>query len=109
MLSRNGKEFRITGNQSTLRAGTEIRVKTERPEVSFSVSEMDKGSWVIFELPGFATASGTKQDSMDALRKASETAYFKDKDTLWVKLVVANAAGQPILPTERQAVVSASR
>src|SRR5262245_8654550 len=36
-LVRNGKEFKITGNQSTVRAGTEIRVKTERPEVSLSL------------------------------------------------------------------------
>ena len=33
-LSRNGKDFNITGNQSNVRSGTEIRVKTERPEVS---------------------------------------------------------------------------
>ena len=37
-LSRNGKDFKITGNQSTVRAGTEIRVKTERPEVALSLS-----------------------------------------------------------------------
>jgi cell migration-inducing and hyaluronan-binding protein len=49
---------------------------------------MDKGSWVIFELPGFTTAaSGKQENSLDALRKSSETAYFKDKDALWVKLV----------------------
>ena len=49
---------------------------------------MDNGSWVIFELPGFTTAaSGTPQDSLDALRKASDTSYFKDKDALWVKVV----------------------
>ncbi len=30
-LSRNGKDFKITANQSTVRAGTEIRLKTERP------------------------------------------------------------------------------
>ena len=34
VLSRNGKDFTMTVNQSTVRAGTEIRVKTERPEVS---------------------------------------------------------------------------
>ena len=53
---------------------------------------MNKDSWVLFELPGFASAaSGTKQDSLDALRKASETSYFKDKDALWVKLVAGSA------------------
>jgi cell migration-inducing and hyaluronan-binding protein len=43
---------------------------------------------VIFQLPGFNTAaSGQQQTSLDALRKASETSWFKDKDALWVKLV----------------------
>jgi cell migration-inducing and hyaluronan-binding protein len=49
---------------------------------------MDKGSWVIFQLPGFNTAAtGTATDSLDALRKANDTSYFKDKDALWVKVV----------------------
>ena len=109
-LVRNGKEFHITGNQSTVRAGTEIQVKTERPKVSLSLSEMDKGSWVMFELPGFTNAaSGTKQDSMDALRKASETSYFKDKDALWVKLVVAEPPVMPIRPMDMQASITVSR
>jgi cell migration-inducing and hyaluronan-binding protein len=30
-LVRNGKEFKISGDQSTVKAGTEIQVKTERP------------------------------------------------------------------------------
>ena len=56
--------------------------------MSIRLTEMDKGSWVIFELPGFNTAaSGTPQTSLDALRKASDTSYFKDKDALWVKVV----------------------
>jgi len=63
-------------------------VATERPNVSLSVTELEKGSWVIFELPGFTTAaSGTPQTSLDALRQASETSYFKSNDSLWVKLV----------------------
>ena len=66
---------------------------TERPNLSLSVTELDKGSWVIFELPGFTTAaSGTEQSSLDALRTASDTSYFKDKDALWVK-VVSNGNG----------------
>ena len=86
VLSRNGKEYNVTG--SNVRAGTEIKVTTERPNVSLSVTELDKGSWVIFELPGFTTAaSGAAQDSLDALRKASDTSYYKGKDSLWVKLV----------------------
>ena len=73
---------------TNVRAGTEIKVTTERPSVSLSLSELDAGSWVIFELPGFNTAAaGTQQSSLDALRKASDTSYFKDKDALWVKVV----------------------
>ena len=66
---------------------------TERPSVNLSLTELDKGSWVIFQLPGFTTAaSGTQQNSLDALRAASDTSYFKDKDALWVK-VVSNGNG----------------
>jgi cell migration-inducing and hyaluronan-binding protein len=88
VLSRNGKDYTLTG--TNVRAGTEIKVTTERPTVSFRLTELDKGSWVIFELPGFNTAAaGTEQTSLDALRKATDTAYFKDKDKneLWVKVV----------------------
>ena len=61
---------------------------TERPSVTLNVTELDAGSWVIFELPGFTTAaSGTAQDSLDALRKASATSYYKGNGSLWVKLV----------------------
>src|SRR5688572_22119223 len=92
VLSRNGKDFKITANQTTVRAGSEIRVKTERPEVAISLSEMAKDSWVLFELPGFANAtSGKQQDSIDALRKATETSYFKGPDAVWVKLVIPTA------------------
>ena len=67
---------------------------TERPSVSLSVNELDAGSWVIFELPGFTTAaSGTPQDSLDALRKASATSYYKGKDSLWVKVVSSGDSG----------------
>jgi cell migration-inducing and hyaluronan-binding protein len=63
-------------------------VTTERPNLSLTLNELDQGSWVIFELPGFTTAaSGTSVDSVDALREASATSYFKDKDALWVKVV----------------------
>ena len=61
---------------------------TERPSVSLNLTELDRGSWVIFQLPGFTTAaSGAPQDSLDALRKASATSYYKSKDSLWVKVV----------------------
>ena len=86
VLSRNGKEYHVTG--TNVRAGTEIEVTTERPTVSLNLTELDKGSWVIFELPGFTKAgSGAPQDSLDALRQAGDTSYFKDKDALWVKVV----------------------
>jgi hypothetical protein len=87
VLSRNGKDYSVTG-QTNVRAGTEIEVTTERPSLSLSVTELDKGSGVIFELPGFTTAaSGTEQSSLDALRKASATSYYKGNGSLWVKLV----------------------
>jgi G8 domain-containing protein len=95
VLSRDGKTFTLAGD-TNVRAGTEIKVTTERPSVALRLSELDKGSWVIFELPGFAkAASGTEQDSLDALRKASATSYYKGKDALWVK-VVSNGEGARI-------------
>ena len=61
---------------------------TERPSVNINVKELDTGSWVMFELPGFTTAaSGTARDSLDALRKASDTSYYKGNGSLWVKIV----------------------
>src|SRR6202008_3487656 len=104
VLSRNGKDFKITGNQSTVRAGNEIQVKTERQEVTLSLAEMDLGSWVMFELPGFTkAASGTEQPSMDALRKANATSYFRGGNPLWVNLVVPKPPLPIVRPTERQA------
>jgi cell migration-inducing and hyaluronan-binding protein len=92
VLSRNGKDFTVA-QSSNVRAGTEIKVTTERPSVNLSLAELDSGSWVIFELPGFKTAaSGTEQGSLDALRRASDTSYYKGKDALWVK-VVSNGSG----------------
>jgi cell migration-inducing and hyaluronan-binding protein len=91
VLSRNGREYSF--NSGTVRAGTEIKVSTERPSLNLTLTEMDAGSWVIFELAGFTTAaSGTEQRSLDALRKASDTSYFKDDGALWVK-VVSNGNG----------------
>ena len=93
-----------------MRSGIDILVKTERPDINLSLMEMNKDSWVMFQLPGFSTAaSGTKMDSMDALRKASETAYFKDKDSLWVKLVVPKDPALPIIPTTAQVSIRVSR
>jgi cell migration-inducing and hyaluronan-binding protein len=87
LLSRNGKEF-IADGETNVRAGTEYKVTTERPNVNINVKELNAGSWVMFQLPGFTkAAAGTEQSSLDALRKASDTSYFKDKDSLWVKIV----------------------
>jgi hypothetical protein len=109
-LVRNGKEFKISGDQSTVKAGTEILVKTARQKVSLSLAEMDQGSWVIFELPGFTkAASGTEQPSMDALRKANATSYFRGGDALWVKLVVTKPPLPIVRPTDLQASIAVSR
>ncbi len=109
-LIRNGTEFRISGDQSTVRAGTEIEVKTERPEVTLSLAEMDAGSWVIFQLPGFTSAaSGMQQSSLAALRQATETSFFRDGDTLWVKLVAAPPVRAVIRPTDLQASITVGR
>jgi cell migration-inducing and hyaluronan-binding protein len=87
VLTREGKDFTIEGT-TNVRAGMELKVKTERPAMTVNVSELDAGSWVILDLPGFTTASaGTAQSSLDDLRKASATSYYKDNGSLWVKLV----------------------
>ena len=87
VVSRNGKSLTMTA-ETNIRAGSEVKVDTQRPALALRLTEMDKGSWVMFELPGFTTdASGAPLDSLDALRKASATSYYKDKDALWVKVV----------------------
>ena len=87
ILSRNGKQFAANG-ETNVRAGTEYKVTTERPSVNLNVKELDTGSWVMFELPGFTKASeGMAQDSLDALRKATTTSYYKGNGSLWIKLV----------------------
>lgn len=109
-LIHKGQTFKVAGNQSNVRAGTEIQVQTERQELNLSVAEMDRGSWVMFELPGFTNAgSGKEQASMDALRNANETSYFRDGHKLWVKLVVADPPVMPIRPSDIQATVVVSR
>jgi hypothetical protein len=110
MLARNDKQYRITGNQSTVRAGTEIQVLTEREQVALGLSEMSKDSWLIFELPGFTKAdTGTELDSIDALREAKDTAYFSGENALWVKLVVPADPEPPVRPTLIQAAITVSR
>jgi len=92
VLQRNEKRYEYNG-ETTIPSGAEIRVATAKDKLALHLREMDKGSWVIFELPGFtSSAEGTQVDSLDALRAASSTAYFRDKNALWVKLVVEDAA-----------------
>ena len=94
VLSRNGRQFEFRG-QTTIRSGAEVTVDTARESVPLTLSAMNDGSWVIFELPGFTTAAaGTEQSSLAALRDASDTSYYRDRDTLWVKLVVDNTGGE---------------
>jgi cell migration-inducing and hyaluronan-binding protein len=96
MLSRNGRRYEYTG-QTTIRSGAEVRIETSKKDLSLSLREMENGSWVIFELPGFSAATGGEQKgSLAALREASQTAYFNDKGKLWAKLVIDNAAGQTV-------------
>jgi cell migration-inducing and hyaluronan-binding protein len=46
-------------------------------------------------MPGFTTpAEGAEQSRQAALRDPRDTTYYKDGDTLWVKLVVANTIGE---------------
>jgi cell migration-inducing and hyaluronan-binding protein len=88
ILSRNGREFEYRG-ETTIRSGAEVRVDTSRTSLSLSLRHMDDGAWVIFELPGFTTTAGGEQlNSLAALQDASDTSYYTDGDTLWVKLVV---------------------
>src|SRR5690606_28670188 len=92
ILQRNGRRFEYNG-ETTIGSGAEVRVETGRDTLSLSLREMDQGSFVIFELPGFATSAGGMQEaSLAALRDANRTAYYKDGDTLWVKLMVEDAA-----------------
>ena len=98
VLSRNGRNYTVAQN-SNVRSGTEIKVSTERPSMNLNLTEMDAGSWVILELPGFNTAgSGGAVDSLDALRKASATSYYKGKDSLWVKVVSEGNGARVAVP-----------
>lgn len=91
-LVRGNRKLNLTG-QLTVLAGTEIRAESEAPTLNVQVSEMDLGSWMIVELPGYNTAaSGAAVSSLDALRSATSNSYFKGEGSLWVK-VVANGNG----------------
>jgi cell migration-inducing and hyaluronan-binding protein len=96
VLSRNGRRWEYTG-QTTIRSGAEVRVETGKKDLSLALTEMDDGSAVIVELPGFTKAAGgAPQSSLEGLRAARDTSFYKDKDSLWVKLVVDNSAGKTV-------------
>jgi hypothetical protein len=87
LVTRAGNEV-VTNGETNVRAGSEFTVKTEGNSVNLRVRELEAGSWVMFKLPGFAkAAAGAEQNSLDALRNASATSWFKTNDALWVKLV----------------------
>ncbi len=92
ILSREGAEKISVSVGTNVRSGIEFKATTERTSMDLDVTELDAGSWVIVEIPGFTkAASGTEQGSLDALRKASVTSYYKGPDALWVKLVASAA------------------
>ena len=91
-LSRNGRTFDYRG-QTTIRSGVEVAVDTPRAALPLRLSAKD-GSWVVLKLHGFtATDKGMAQSSLAALRAAGETSYYKDGDTLWIKLFAEKQGG----------------
>ncbi|OYW46152.1 MAG: hypothetical protein B7Z33_08355 [Sphingomonadales bacterium 12-68-11] len=98
ILQRHGRRHEYTG-EATLGSGAELRVETSRETLSLSLTEMDDGSWIILELPGYAAATGAAQaPSLAALREARRTSYYSENGTMWAKLVVDNAAGLTMSP-----------
>jgi cell migration-inducing and hyaluronan-binding protein len=98
VLSRNGKTYTVT-QSSNVRSGTEIKLATAEPSLNVNLTELDKGSWVILELPGYTSAtSGTALGSLDALRSASATSFYKEKDALWVKVVSDGSGANVAIP-----------
>jgi hypothetical protein len=96
ILQRNGRRLEYTGG-NTIGSGAELRIETARPTLTLSLQEMEQGSYVIFELPEFSKAGhGLALNSLEALKAASQTAYFQTDQSLWVKLVVADAEGSAI-------------
>ena len=90
----NGRKISVAVG-TNVRSGIEFTATTERKTMDLNVIELDAGSWVTVEIPGFTkAASGTEQASLDALRKATTTSYFKAADALWVKLVATGEDGR---------------
>jgi cell migration-inducing and hyaluronan-binding protein len=104
VLVRGGRRVNLTGPITVL-AGTEMRAESEAPALNVQLTEMDPGSWVIVEFPGYTSAaSATAVSSLEALRSATSNAYYKDAGALWVKVVsngggaIAGAAGRGGVP-----------
>ncbi len=98
VLSRNGRRFEYTG-ETTIRSGTEVRVETGRDEMALSLREMDDGSSLVVEIPGYSSAEGGMEvASAEELRAAEQTAWYAAEDGLWVKLVVDNG-GDGTMPS----------
>jgi cell migration-inducing and hyaluronan-binding protein len=94
ILSRAGNTISIPVG-TNVRAGIEFKATTERKTMDLHMIEMEAGAWVIVEVPGFVKAdSGTPVGSLDALRKANVTSYYKAGDALWVKLVSPGDSGR---------------
>ena len=88
VLVRDGSRFEYNG-ETTIGSGAELRVDTARDKLALHLREMDQGSYAIFHLPGFTDAAdGIEASSLEALRASERTAWFRDNDSLWVKLVV---------------------
>jgi hypothetical protein len=93
ILSRGDTEITIPVG-TNVRAGIEFKATTERTSLDLHLIELEAGEWVIVEIPGFTNAaSGTQVDSLDALRVATDTSYYKASDALWVKLVSPGDSG----------------
>jgi hypothetical protein len=92
VLVRNGHRFEYNG-ETTIGSGAELRVDTARDKMALHLREMDLGSYAIFQLPGFTdAAAGVEMTSLEALRAADRTAWYRAGDALWVKLVVEDPA-----------------
>jgi cell migration-inducing and hyaluronan-binding protein len=113
ILQRQGRRYEYTG-ETTVGSGAELRVETARETLALSLREMEQGSYVLFELPGFATANVPEAASLAALREGSASGRFRDGETLWVKLAVdgtapAGAVVEQVGNLTAQATVEVSR
>jgi hypothetical protein len=93
VLSRNGREYTVTGS-TNVRAGTEIKVTTERPSVSLTLN--GTGSRLVGDLRAAGIhhrSLGDAAGQPGCAAQASATSYYKGPDALWVKVVSNGDAG----------------